>query len=386
MKIRRFVADDMQGALNQVKDTFGGDALILQTRHFRRGGFLGLFGRRLVEVTAAISDEEPQVNGSQEATAAKAHHFSSGNSREQVQDNGIKDELQDLKSMLDQMVTKFDSNAVSNNNGYPKLFQYCFRNLKASEVEEKLARQIIDEAVESVKPSLMDDVQEVNRVVEEVIARYFLKSGHSFANNGNKKRIIALVGPTGVGKTTTIAKLAALFSIIKGKSVALVTVDTYRVAAVEQLKTYADLMALPLETACTPKQFQEVLLQHEDKDLVLVDTAGRSPLNKMAMAELKAFMDACPHIEIFLVMGATTKQADLWEITSRFGQLDVNQLIFTKLDETLNYGVILNVVNRLQKGLAYITTGQNVPDDIEVPDPVRLARLILQVNNSERPG
>ncbi|NLG84211.1 MAG: hypothetical protein GX493_06315 [Firmicutes bacterium] len=153
-------------------------------------------------------------------------------------------------------------------------------------------------------------------------------------------------------------------------------------AAVEQLQTYADLMALPLETASTQKQFQDVLRKYEEVDLILVDTAGRSPLNKMAMAELKAFMDACSNIEIFLVMGATTKQTDLWEITSRFGELDVKQLIFTKLDETMKYGVILNVVNRLRKSLAYITTGQDVPDDIEVPDPERLARSILQVSNS----
>lgn len=384
MKIRRFVADDMQGALNQVKDAFGRDALILQTRRFRRGGFLGLFGRHLVEVTAAIDDKELQVNGSQEAPAARAHRPFPENSGEQAQNIGVKEELRDLKTMLDQMVTKYESVAVPHSNSYPKIFQYFYRTLRAGEVEENIAHQIVNEATERVTPSLMNDAREVNRVVEEITARYFLKpSPISFHKGNEKKRIIALVGPTGVGKTTTIAKLAAVFSVLEKKRVALVTVDTYRVAAVEQLKTYADLMALPLEIAMTPKQFQEVLMKHEDKDLILVDTAGRSPLNKMAMAELKAFMDACPIIEIFLVMGATTKQADLWEITSRFGQLDVKQLIFTKLDETLKYGVILNVVNRLRKSLAYITTGQGVPDDIEVPDPVRLARSILQVNNSE---
>jgi len=201
-----------------------------------------------------------------------------------------------------------------------------------------------------------------------------------------KKRIIALVGPTGVGKTTTIAKLAAKFSILEKKKVALVTIDTYRVAAVEQLKTYADLLAVPMETASTPKQLQEALLKYEDNDLILVDTAGRSPLDKIAMAELKSFLSICPEIEIFLVLCATTKQTDLWEIIARFSHLPIKQLIFTKLDETLRYGVILNVVSGVRKGLVYVTTGQDVPDDIEVADPIKLAQLILQVNNDERSG
>lgn len=379
MKIRRFVADNMQGALNQVKDTFGNDALILQTRRFRKGGFLGLFGRQFVEVTAAI-DDEIQMNKGQDNLAT---HHSFPEKREEKQDISVNEELRDLKTMLDQMIKKYDSSTVSNRDSYPKIFQYYYRTLRASEVEEKLAHQIIGDAMQHVTPSLIDDPQEVNKVVEEITARYFLKPNPiSFHKGNEKQRIVALVGPTGVGKTTTIAKLAAQFSVLEKKRVALVTVDTYRVAAMEQLQTYANLMALPLETASTPKQFQDVLRKYEEVELILVDTAGRSPLNKIAMAELKAFMDACTNIEIFLVMGATTKQADLWEITSRFGELNVKQLIFTKLDETMKYGVILNVVNRLRKSLAYITTGQDVPDDIEVPDPEQLARSILQVSNS----
>jgi flagellar biosynthesis protein FlhF len=379
MKIRRFVADDMQGALNQVKNSFGSDALILQTRYLRRGGFLGLFGRRLVEVTAAIENKEPQANERQRNTPSETRPSFPTRDGKQTENSAIEEKLQDLKTMLDRMVTNFESAAVANGNGYPAIFQHYYRILRANEVEEGLVRQILDEAMRRSAQSPTKGREDVKRLMEEITAEYFLKPAHpSLRRDNGTKRVIALVGPTGVGKTTTVAKLAAQFSLLEKKNVALVTLDTYRVAAAEQLKTYADLMAIPFEIASTPKQFQEILRKHEEKEMILVDTAGRSPLNKIAMAKLKLFMDACPDMEILLVMGATTKQADLWEIASRFGQLNVKQLIFTKLDETLKYGVILNAVNRMQKNLAYITTGQDVPDDIEEPEPARLASSILR--------
>lgn len=388
MRIKRFVAEDMQGALNQVKEAFGGDALILQTRHFRQGGLLGFFGKNLVEVTAAAADDEislqsgPAVDDISVKTAPRPIL----EKNEVTDDYSVKEEIQDIKSMLGQMMVGLEAN-TGYSSSYPRYFQFIYRTLKFSDVEDKLAQRLVNETMEKMPSSSWNNVELVNRAVVEAIASCFPKSRPiSFGRGNRKKRIIALVGPTGVGKTTTIAKLAAKFSILEKKKVALITVDTYRVAAVEQLKIYADLLAVPMETAQTPKQLQDALIKNEDKELILVDTAGRSPLDEIAMAELKAFLGACPELEIFLVLCATTKQSDQWEIISRFGQLPVKQLIFTKLDETFRYGVILNVVNSMKKSLVYVTTGQDVPDDIETADPVQLAQLILQVNDHERSG
>jgi flagellar biosynthesis protein FlhF len=196
------------------------------------------------------------------------------------------------------------------------------------------------------------------------------------------KHRLALIGPTGVGKTTTIAKLAAIASVLKEKSVALITIDTFRVGAVDQLKTYADIISVPLEVARTPKELKNLLARHSDKDLVLIDTVGRSPYNKLQIAEMKGFLDACPDVLICLVLSVATNHRDLNEIISRYGKFSIDKLVFTKLDETRRYGNLINVANRLKKGLAYVTTGQNVPDDIEVPVPANLAHLILHGGSS----
>jgi flagellar biosynthesis protein FlhF len=157
----------------------------------------------------------------------------------------------------------------------------------------------------------------------------------------------------------------------------MITIDTFRVGAVDQLKTYADIISVPLDVAQTPRELNSLLTRHGDKDLVLIDTAGRSPYNKLQIAEMKGFLDACPGVKICLVLSVTTNHRDLNEIVSRFSRFSIDKLVFTKLDETRRYGNIINVASGLKKDLAYVTTGQNVPDDIEIPVPTNLAHLIL---------
>lgn len=378
MKVRRFVAHNTQDALSKVRSALGKEAIILQIRRVKEGGFLGLFGRNLVEVTAAVDDDLQDLQKKQSSLVPPVHSITST-----VGTNEVKKEIAEVKKLLGQMIQELENNSARTST-YPKVVDRLYKNLVLNEVEENLARKIINETLEHVQPTLWKDETEVSSAIEEIIAKRLLRPKPiSFKNNCREKKKIALVGPTGVGKTTTIAKLAAIFSIIEKKKVALATVDTYRVAAVEQLKTYAEIVALPLEIAYTPADLKAALEKHQDKDLILIDTAGRSPLNEVQMAELKAFLEPCSDVECLLVLGATTKQADLWETIQRFNHLSFRGLIFTKLDETQKYGAILNIVNRLKKSLAYVTTGQTVPDDIEVPDPHKIARLILRGKTDE---
>ncbi len=377
MKIRRFVANDMQEALAKVKSMMGNDAIILQTRRFREGGLLGLFGRNRVEVTAAVDEEDRHPKHRTNPSAPPADTVASGASKTGVELD-VKKEISELKALLGEMLDDLESSKAATMT-YPKHFQRIYRTLIDNEVEEKLARKIISDALESINPSLWQDYDEICHTVARLIVERFRAKPIVFKKTDEKRRIV-LVGPTGVGKTTTIAKLAAIFAILEKKSVALATVDTYRIAAVDQLKTYADIISVPLEVAYTPGELEDALRKHQDKDLILIDTAGRSPLNELQMTELKAFLEPCQDVEIFLVLGATTKYADLLETVMRFNQLPIKQLVFTKLDETRHCGAILNIVNKTRKAVAYITTGQNVPDDIEVPDPDKIARMILQVS------
>jgi flagellar biosynthesis protein FlhF len=176
---------------------------------------------------------------------------------------------------------------------YPKVFQCLFEDLLAKDVDEKLAREVIDQALHQVKQPLWDDQRTVKDAVLGIITEYIYRFKRCPV--GEKGRI-ALIGPTGVGKTTTIAKLASIFSVIDEKWVALITLDTFRVGAVEQLKTYADIISIPIEVAHTPQELRASLAKHDDKEIVLIDTAGRSPYNKLEIAKTKGFLDACKSI------------------------------------------------------------------------------------------
>jgi len=193
-------------------------------------------------------------------------------------------------------------------------------------------------------------------------------------------RIIALVGPTGVGKTTTTAKLAAMYAMHKGAKVALVTTDNFRVGAFEQLKTYSKIMGVPLEVAVSSQELAKATETHADKDLIIIDTAGRSPKDHGRLDELKALLDSGLDIEMHLCLSATTRDKELSDAIANFSVLPISSLLFTKLDEAENLGSIVNTHHRSKLPLSYFTNGQMVPEDIVVATPRKLANLVMREN------
>jgi flagellar biosynthesis protein FlhF len=188
---------------------------------------------------------------------------------------------------------------------------------------------------------------------------------------------VALVGPTGVGKTTTIAKLAANFRLREKRRVGLITVDTYRIAAVEQLRTYADIMDLPMEVVATPREMREAASRMQSLDLVLLDTAGRSPSDEVKIQELRSFLSEAAADEVQLVLSAVSSSSTLKKTAERFAAVGTTGLILTKLDEASSLGSLLPLFRSAKLPLSYVTEGQNVPDDIAPADRQRLARLVL---------
>jgi len=197
----------------------------------------------------------------------------------------------------------------------------------------------------------------------------------------NGLRVAVFVGPTGVGKTTTIAKLAAHLRFSEKRRLAFVTVDTFRVAATEQLRTYARILDVPCETAATPEELRVAIHRHADKDLVLVDTAGQSPCNNLRIAELREFLTPIRPVETYLLMHAGVRIRDAERCMESYETIAPDRLIFTKLDETACYGSIFEVSQRFRLPIAYVTTGQNVPQDIQIADSQTLARLLLGTGN-----
>lgn len=237
--------------------------------------------------------------------------------------------------------------------------------------------QIAENLVKGLPEEHGTDSELMQQLLIDRIKNYLQKvEGIQIPETGQK--VVAFIGPTGVGKTTTIAKLAANFAVKNGYKVALVTADTYRISAVEQLKTYADIMGIPVDIVYSADELKAALYRHKDKQLVLIDTAGRSPRNHYQLAELQTLLQVDPHIETHLVLSTTTKYKDALDIVNKFSMCSPQKFLFTKIDEASNIGTVLNLLYHFPVTLSYVTTGQNVPDDIELANPSKLANLILR--------
>ncbi|MDT3699262.1 MAG: flagellar biosynthesis protein FlhF [Thermincola sp.] len=388
MRVKRFTAATQQEAMMKVKMDMGKDAVILHTRKFKEGGWLfGLFGKVMFEITAAIEDV-PTVPASRAAVpcsqaVAVADIAVAGQSSAVVpvlpinDESELREDIQEMKQMLNEVMSQIDASQDVKN--FPKPLQKYYQVLIDNDVEEKLVKKIFKELMKRLSQEEMQDDECVEKALEKQILKILKKSKPiSFKKQGFHQQSVALIGPTGVGKTTTIAKLAATYSIVDKKKVALITADTYRVAAVEQLKTYGEIIGISVEVVFTPAELQAAISRHPDKDLILIDTAGRSHKNTEQMVELKSFLDIAVPSDVFLVLSATTRSKDMTEIVNSYSDIPLTRLVFTKLDETSSFGAILNVIASTQKSLSYITVGQNVPDDIEVADSGKIAKMMIR--------
>jgi flagellar biosynthesis protein FlhF len=209
-------------------------------------------------------------------------------------------------------------------------------------------------------------------------------SPFSFGPINFSKKYINVVGPTGVGKTTTLAKIAAQAVLKYGKKVAFITTDTYRIAAIDQLKTYAKILNVPLEVTYTIDDFVKAKERFSHFDLILIDTAGRNFRNKQYVEDLKSVIGFDEDLETILVLALTSKYSDMLDIFEQFSSIKINKLIFTKVDETSKYGTIVNLILKNKIGVAYLTNGQNVPDDIFEASPESIANTVFGVKEHER--
>jgi flagellar biosynthesis protein FlhF len=258
-----------------------------------------------------------------------------------------------------------------------ELFEH-YRQLIEQEVAEELAREIIRKLKESIRPEHLANVDFVRDKIAEHVERLIPSAGPIMRCKSVGPHVVALIGPTGVGKTTTIAKLAAHLKLREQRRVGMITIDTYRIAAVDQLKRYAEILDAPLKVVNSPEEMRDAVAQMADCHFILIDTAGRSPRDSLKLGELRGFLSAASVDEVHLVLSSTMSQACVELAIERFGDVRFEKVIFTKLDEASHVGVVLNAVRRLNKALSYITTGQTVPADIEVGRGRRLAQMILE--------
>ncbi len=377
MKIKKYVARDFRTAIRKAKEEMGRDAIILQTRQIRRSGLLGWIYPPQVEVTVALDDTlqvQTDRNRPRE-TPAKAQN---NNDPVAATADGqvLVQELQKMNGLIGDLRSRL--NEIDAMQGLSPEVQQFYDILVHNHVNRQIALNIVNNVASRLPRDGTTDAAWAWDVCLHTLQQYLSEARPIKIDRERKGAVVFLVGPTGVGKTTTIAKLAANMSFVDHKEVALITLDTYRISAAEQLRTFAEIIGIPITVVFDPADLPEAINKYKNRDVIFVDTAGRSPYNGNQMDELREYIDiGCPD-EILLVLSITTDSTALVQIYRQFEKIGVDKLIFTKLDETFHYGPILNIAYEVRKPIAYITTGQNVPDDIEVPDTLKLARMILK--------
>ena len=251
-----------------------------------------------------------------------------------------------------------------------------FTELATRRISDTLARKMIGRIREQMPADKLKDRPAIRAAVRASVREMIRCSDTGITLKPGRCTRIAFIGPTGVGKTTTIAKLVSIYAH-QGKELGVITNDTYRIAATEQIKRVAQLVGVPLRVCRTPDEIRQALRQFSDRDLVLVDTAGRSQKNTQRIEELKGVLDAVEPDETHLVVSMTTGPETVVDVAERFAPCGYDRLVVTKLDESIRVGVLLDVLSRVQTELSFIATGQEIPSDIEVADPGRVASLIL---------
>lgn len=374
MSTKTYRAGTMKEALAKVRRDLGGQAVIVKTREVRRRRLFGLGSRELIEVTASDgltgpAPASPPPRRPSPPRPAPAASPSNALLRAQFGERlgRLHADVESLSNSgrLDHLLPDLPGDLVP-----------TYAQLLEADVPEVLARRLVRYVADRLEPGEVHRPERVRAALRDAVESCVPIAPPILAVPGTR-RVVALVGPTGVGKTTTVAKLAANFKLAQGFRPGLVTVDTYRIAAVEQLRTYAEIIDLPLAVANAPSEMPRALDELGDVDIVLIDTAGRSPRDEVKIRELADFLAAARPDEVHLVLSAVAGERSLRAAVERFSTVRADRLIFTKLDEADGLGGVLAVLGQANRPVSYLTTGQAVPDDIEPADRARLARLIL---------
>lgn len=344
MNIKRYVVKDMHEALILIKQDLGPEAIIVSSHQIKEKGLRGLFKPTRLEVTAVL---------------------------EQTEIEGLKKEIDQIKQILAQ-VSENRMMAASQDEAAMK------ESVTQSELRTKMLAIELDPQVVDI---LLDGLEESDYDPETMRAELQVRLEAFFPPvmpRGREHRAIAFVGPTGVGKTTTLAKIGAIYSLFNSFNIGFITIDTYRVGAVEQMKIYGEIIGASVDVVMSPDELRKAADRNRDKDLLLIDTTGRPSQNRYQLGELKAYLDVLETVDVWLVVNATTKNQDMRRIIDDYRTTAYSHMIMTKIDETSSPGSVANAAYYGKLPITYITNGQDVPDDIEEANPTILAGYVLR--------
>lgn len=419
MTINKFQGKTEEEAIAKAKQEFGENAVIMNVKEVKPKGLFRAFKNSTYEVTAAMEEKEQFVNPKRALQNTKKLHDSinlsadekidipkpeakpdfreliqktmSNSSRmQEPEEKKIEQRLDDLSNRIEESLARTPKgekpeaeNPVKEKPSSEEFHfvRILYSTLLKNEVNEKYVNQILDEIEKFIRPG-----NSVDMILSNVYQKLILRFGQpkTIDLSGSKPKILFFVGPTGVGKTTTIAKIASKYKVEYDKKVAFITADTYRIAATEQLQVYANILDAPMAIVYSQAELNDSIAKFEDYDLVFVDTAGFSHKNEKQRNDMKTLLGGVSeeyNKEVYLVLSATTKYMDLLDIVDSYREIADYKLIFTKLDETTTYGNLLNIKLYSGADLSYTTNGQNVPDDIEVFDTQKIVKKLLGGNS-----
>ncbi|WP_226674196.1 flagellar biosynthesis protein FlhF [Rossellomorea aquimaris] len=377
MKVKKYSASTMGEAMNKVRTELGENAVILNSKVSYTGGFMGLFKKKMIEVIAAIDpdveNEKMEISRVKTKSSASIIQPVTEKKEENKSNRLVEEELKELKQMITTLRSK---------NQFEKFnedVQEILFHLKNHDVSDSALFQLGNQLEKKVQDGAMPVDGRDEWVTREV--KHFLHHhlrGIELGGISYKRKYINVIGPTGVGKTTTLAKMAAEAVIERRMKIAFITTDTYRIAAIEQLKTYAGLLNVPVEVVYKIEDFKKAIDKFIDYDHVFIDTAGRNFREKKYVEDLQKVIDFDHQMETYLVLSLTSKEKDMREIISQFSSIHIDRFIFTKIDETSSYGSMINMMSEAGIGAGYVTNGQDVPEDITEVNENEVVRLLMK--------
>lgn len=401
MIIKKFTAKTEREAIENARKELGEGVVVMNVKPVKNKGLFAFLKSPMVEVTVALEEESEKYTAAVSAINNVIASSQNIEKEEKVEkkapvietiekrDSAIEEKLDSLQSLLEQQLQKPEEKKEEKAAEEPKeesetdKFMHLLHDtMLQNEVDEKYAQEIIDEIELINKPNMPFDYALAN-IYQKMILKFGKPSGIEPASNGGIK-LVFFIGPTGVGKTTTIAKIASKFRVDEKKKVALLTADTYRIAAAEQLRTYANILEVPFRVIYTVEEINKALEDFKGYDYIMIDTAGHSHQNNTQKDNMRNIIHSVDDIvekEVHLVLSATTKYRDLISIADSYKEMADYKLIFTKLDETTTLGNLLNLRLYTGASLSYVTYGQNVPDDIEDFNPQKTVKRLLGGKN-----
>ena len=413
MIIKKYLAKTETQAIEMAKEDLGSNAVVMNIKKISPKGLAKLFMKGKVEVTAAI-DKNVEYQSSLSGSANKQNSAKEAVTppqfvkaiiaedsdklvNEKKAEESIEDKLNHLKKMLEQQMVgkeEWESENSEPKEGVRTAAKTRQERISSAEKKARDCKALIKKQLQKneVDPDQIEESLPVDAAIDQILAAFYQKIilmlGQPYTleeigkEGKSKEKYIFFLGSTGVGKTTTIAKIASKLKLEKNLNIALATADTYRIAAVEQLKTYANILSAPLKVIYSPEELGEIKEEMDQYDVCLIDTAGCSHKNKEQLEDIKKLLDQVPisEREVYLVLNAATKYSDLKEIADVYKDMTDYSIIFTKLDETSTTGVLLNMRLYTQNPLSYVTWGQNVPDDIGKLDAQKIAKQLLGGN------